>query len=195
METVIPNADKKIPTREAAWELFARYNQSESLIKHALAVEAVMRYFAQELGHDPEFWGIVGLLHDVDYERYPEEHCKKAREILEGENWPEVVIHAVQSHGYGICVDVEPAHEMEKVLYTIDELTGLVNATVLMRPDKKIQGLEVKSVKKKFKQKSFAAGVNRQVIEDGAAMLGMELDDIIYKTIKGMESVAAEIGL
>jgi len=184
-----------MPNREAAWELFTRYNQSESLIKHALAVEAVMRYFAQDLGYDPEFWGIVGLLHDIDYEKYPEEHCIKAREILEQDKWPEELIHAVQSHGYGICSHVEPTHIMEKVLYTIDELTGLINAAVLMRPDKKIEGLEVKSVKKKFKQKSFAAGVNRQVIEDGAAMLGMELDDIIAKTIKGMEGAAAKLGL
>lgn len=184
-----------IPDRAAAWELLTRYNQNESLLKHALTVEAVMRHFAAKLGEDVEKWGIIGLIHDVDYERYPEQHCIKAREILGQENWPEEYIHAVQSHGYNICSDVKPEHIMEKVLFTIDELTGLITATVLMRPDKKIEGLEVKSVRKKWKQKSFAAGVNRQVIEEGAGMLDMELDEVIAETIKGMQSAAHEIGL
>jgi putative nucleotidyltransferase with HDIG domain len=186
---------KPVPDRNEAWDLLTRYNQNESLIKHALAVEAVMRHFAGKLGEDEETWGIIGLVHDLDYERYPDQHCIKAREILEEENWPEDYIRAVQSHGYKICTDVKPEHIMEKVLYTIDELTGLITATVLMRPDKSIEGLEVRSVKKKFKQKSFAAGVNRQVITDGADMLGMELDDLIAETIKGMQKVAEKIGL
>jgi putative nucleotidyltransferase with HDIG domain len=183
------------PDRAAAWDLLTRYNQNESLLKHALTVEAVMKHFAAKLGEDAEKWGIIGLIHDVDYERYPEQHCTKVREILQQENWPEEYIHAVQSHGYNICSDAKPEHIMEKVLYTIDELTGLITATVLMRPDKKMEGLEVKSVKKKWKQKSFAAGVNRQVIEEGAAMLGLELDEIIAETIKGMQSAAQDIGL
>lgn len=188
MSTIIPN-------REIACKLLTRYNSNDSLIKHALSVEAVMRHFAESLNEDVEMWGIVGLIHDVDYERYPDEHCTKARVIMEEENWPDEYIHAVQSHGYNICSNVMPEHIMEKVLYTIDELTGLITATVLMRPDKSIEGLEVRSVKKKWKQKSFAAGVNRQIIEEGAAMLGMELEEIIAGTIKGMQTVAKKIGL
>ncbi len=183
------------PTREKAWDLLTRYNKSESHLKHALAVEAVMRHFAGKFGEDEEKWGIVGLIHDVDYELYPDAHCVKAREILESEGWPEEYIRAVQSHGYNICTDVRPDHVMEKVLYTIDELTGLITATVLMRPDKKIEGLEVKSVVKKWKQKSFAAGVNRQIIGEGVRMLGMELNDIIEDTIKGMQKAAPALGL
>jgi putative nucleotidyltransferase with HDIG domain len=182
--------------RNRAFELLKKYNKNESLIKHALSVEAVMLHFADILGEpDREKWGIIGLLHDVDYEMYPEMHCKKARELLEEDNWPEEYIHAIQSHGYGICSDVEPVHRMEKVLYTIDELTGLITAAALMRPSKSVLDMELKSVKKKFKQKSFAAGVNRDVIEKGAAMLGLELDYIIEETIKGMQTVAEEIGL
>lgn len=188
--------EKTIPTRADAFKLLKTYNESESLINHALAVEAVMIHFAKLLGEaDPEKWGIIGLLHDIDYERYPEAHCVKAREILEENHYPEEYIHAVVSHGWGICVDVAPEALMEKVLYTIDELTGLINATVLLRPSKSILDLEVKSVKKKWKQKGFAAGVNREVIEKGAALLGMELDLIIAETIKGMQQVAEEIGL
>ncbi|HPT78759.1 MAG TPA: HDIG domain-containing protein [Candidatus Atribacteria bacterium] len=183
------------PTRDKALELLTRYNKSESLLKHALAVEAVMRHFAGKLGEDVEKWGIIGLIHDVDYEMYPDAHCIKAREILESEGWPEDYIHAVQSHGYKICTEVRPDHTMEKVLYTIDELTGLITATVLMRPDKRIEGLEVRSVIKKWKQKSFAAGVNRQIIEEGAQMLGMQLYDIIEDTIKGMQKEASALGL
>jgi len=176
-------------------ELLKEYNQNESLIKHALAVEAVMVHFAELFGEDKEKWGIVGLIHDLDYEKYPDQHCIKAREILEERNWPEDYIHAVQSHGWQICSDVEPVERMEKVLYTIDELTGLISATAIMRPSKSILDLTVKSVKKKWKQKSFAAGVNRDIIEKGAQMLGMELDQVIDETIKGMQKVAEEIGL
>lgn len=185
----------KFPAREEAFALLKKYNQNESLIKHALAVEAVMRHFAELFGEDVEKWGIIGLVHDLDYEKYPEQHCKKVRDILTEEGWPEEYIKAVQSHGWKICVDIEPTERMEKVLYTIDELTGLITATALVRPDKSIMGTTVKSVKKKWKQKGFAAGVNREVIEEGARMLGMDLDWIIEETIKGMQKVAGEIGL
>ena len=182
-------------TREEAFNLLKKYNQDESLIRHALAVEAVMRHFAGLFGEDVEKWGVIGLIHDLDYERYPEEHCQKVRELLEAEGWPEVYIHAVQSHGWGICTDIEPVHRMEKVLYTIDELTGLIAAAALVRPSKSVLDLEVKSVKKKWKDKSFAAGVNREIIQKGAELLGMELDQVIQETINGMRQVAAEIGL
>ena len=186
---------KIIPNRAAALELLQEFNKNESLIKHALTVEAVMRHFAKLLGEDEEKWGIIGLLHDVDYEMYPEQHCIKAREILTDKEWPEEYIHAVESHGWKLCSNVEPTEKMEKVLYTIDELTGLITATAFMRPSKSVLDMEVKSVKKKWKQKSFAAGVNREVIEEGAGLLGMELDKIIEETIKGMQQVAEEIGL
>jgi len=186
---------KKVPTREIAWELLKEYNQSESLIKHALAVEGVMRHFAELFGEDPEKWGIIGLIHDLDYEKYPDQHCTKTKEILEERNWPQDYIRAVVSHGWQICSDVEPVERMEKVLYTIDELTGLITATALMRPSKSVKDLTVKSVKKKWKQKSFAAGVDRSIIERGAQMLGMELNEVIEETIKGMQKVADAIGL
>jgi putative nucleotidyltransferase with HDIG domain len=182
-------------TREDALQLLKKYNQDESLIKHALAVEAVMRHFAGVFGEDVEKWGIIGLIHDLDYERYPEEHCQKVKELLEAEGWPDEYIHAVQSHGWGICTEVEPVHRMEKVLYAIDELTGLIAAAVLVRPSRSILDLEVKSVKKKWKDKSFAAGVNREIIMKGVELLGMELDQVIQETITGMRQVAAEIGL
>ena len=185
---------KKI-TREEAFNLLKKYNQDESLIRHALAVDAVMRHFAGLFGEDVEKWGIIGLIHDLDYERYPEEHCIKVRELLEAEGWPEEYIHAVQSHGWGICTDVEPVHRMEKVLYAIDELTGLIAAAALVRPSKSVLDLEVKSVKKKWKDKSFAAGVNREIIQKGVELLGMELNQVIQETINGMRQVAEEIGL
>ena len=185
----------KVPTREEALELLKEFNKNDSLIKHALSVEAAMRHFAEIYNEDIEKWGIIGLVHDIDYEMYPEQHCVKAREILEGANWSEEYIRAVQSHGYGICIDVEPITNLEKVLFTIDELTGLIAATCFLRPSKSILDLEVKSVKKKWKQKSFAAGVNREVIEQGAERLGMDLDRIIEETIKGMQKSAEEIGL
>lgn len=187
--------EKISPTREQAFELLKKYNKSDSLIKHGLSVEGVMRHFATLNNEDVEKWGIIGLLHDVDYEMYPEEHCAKAREILEVAGYPEEYIHAIQSHGFGLCIDIEPIHRMENILFTIDELTGLITATALMRPSKSVLDLEVKSVKKKWNQKSFAAGVNREVILSGAERLGMDISEILSETIKGMQSVADEIGL
>ena len=185
-----------VPDRNEAYELLTKYNKSESLIKHGLTVEAVMRHFAEITGEtDIEKWGIIGLVHDLDYEMYPDQHCVKTKEILESIGWPEDYIHAIISHGWKLCIDVEPKEKMEKVLYTIDELSGLVTACVLVRPDKNIMNLEVKSVKKKWKQKSFAAGVNREVIEEGAQMLGLDLEFIIKETIKGMQNAAESIGL
>jgi predicted hydrolase (HD superfamily) len=188
--------DKAIPTREEAYALLTEYNQNDSLIKHALTVEAVMLHFAELLNEeDPEKWGVIGLIHDLDYEMYPEEHCKKTHEILIQKQWPDDYIHAVVSHGWKLCYDVEPVERMEKVLYTIDELTGLIAATALMRPSKSILDTEVKSVKKKWKQKGFASGVNRDVIEEGANMLEMGLEQIMAETIKGMQKAADRIGL
>lgn len=184
------------PTREEAFELLKEYNKDESHIKHALAVEGVMVHFAELLGEeDVEKWGIIGLVHDLDFEMYPDEHCKKTEEILTERNWPKDYIRAIVSHGWGICSDVEPKETMEKVLYTVDELTGLISATALVRPSKSVLDMKPKSVKKKWKQSSFAAGVNRDVIEKGAEMLGMELSKVIEETIKGMQKVAEEIGL
>jgi putative nucleotidyltransferase with HDIG domain len=188
--------ENSVPTRSAAYLLLTQYTQNESLIKHALAVEAVMLHFARLLQEpDPEKWGLVGLLHDLDYELYPDQHCIKVREILAANGWPEEYIHAVQSHGWELTVEVRPEHQMEKVLYAIDELTGLITATAILRPSKSILDLEVKSVQKKWKQKGFAVGVNREVIAKGAGLLGLELDYIIQETINGMKNVAAEIGL
>lgn len=184
-----------IPTRQEALSLLTRYTRSESLIKHAISVEAVMRHFASLYREDIEKWGIIGLIHDLDYEQYPEQHCSMTRKILEDEQWPEEYIRAVVSHGWGICSDTEPEHIMEKVLFTIDELTGLVTASVLVRPSRSIFDLEVKSVKKKWNLKGFAAGANREVIEKGAVMMGRELDYVIGETIEGMRTVAAETGL
>lgn len=184
------------PNREQAYTLLKEYNKNESLIKHALAVEAVMNHFSELLNEeDKEKWGVIGLIHDLDYEMYPDEHCVKSREILEKSGWPEDYIRAVECHGWKICTDVEPVERMEKVLFTTDELTGLIAATALMRPTKSILDLSVKSVKKKWKQKSFAAGVNREIILEGAELLGMEIEEIIGQTIKGMQNVAEEIGL
>jgi predicted hydrolase (HD superfamily) len=184
-----------IPTREQAFELLNQYNKNESLIKHALAVEGVMRYFARKRQEDEEKWGIIGLIHDLDYEQFPEEHCRKTEEILKKNNWPQEYIRAVVSHGWGICSDVEPKTELEKVLYAIDELTGLVVTTALVRPSKSLMDLKAKSVKKKWKDKRFAAGVDRSIIENGAKMLGVELTELITDTILGMREVADKIGL
>jgi len=186
---------KDKPTREEAWNLFKKFNQSESLTKHALAVEGVMRFMARKYNEDEEEWGIIGLVHDLDYEKYPEQHCKKTKEILEDENWPKDYIRAVMSHGYGIVTDIKPESLLEKVLYTIDELTGLVTTSALVRPSKSVLDIKVKSVKKKWKDKRFAAGVNRSIIEKGAEMLNMELSEVIQDTIFGMREVAEEIGL
>ena len=184
-----------IPTRQEAYELLCRYNSNESLIKHALAVEAVMRYMARKNGEDEEKWGIIGLVHDLDYERYPEEHCRKSPELLSEAGWPEEYIRAVVSHGWGLCSDVEPLSLLEKTLYAVDELTGLVTTSALVRPSKSILDMEAKSVKKKWKDKRFAAGVNREVIEKGAALLGVDLTGLITDTIMGMRAAAGEIGL
>ena len=154
-----------------------------------------MRHFARKLGHDEEKWAIVGLIHDLDYEQFPAEHCTKTREILTAQNWPEDYIHAVVSHGFGHCSDVEPTHEMEKVLFAIDELTGLVAAAALVRPSKSILDLEVKSVKKKWKEKSFAAGVDRSVIERGSAMCKIPLEELIAEVIAAIRPIAEQIGL
>ncbi len=184
-----------VPTRAEAFALLTEYNQSESLIKHALAVEGVMRYMARKRGEDEEKWGIIGLVHDLDYERYPDQHCQKTKEILEAHGWPADYIHAVMSHGWGLVTDVKPEHEMEKVLYTIDELTGLVTAVALVRPSRSVLDMKPKSVAKKWKDKSFAAGVNRDVIQQGADMLGMELTELFADVIAGMREVADKIGL
>jgi putative nucleotidyltransferase with HDIG domain len=184
-----------IPTRETALELLKEFNQSESLIKHALAVEAVMRRFARQRGQDEEKWGVVGLVHDLDYEKFPEQHCRKTEAILRERRWPEEYIRAVVSHGWGICSDVQPQSEMEKVLFAVDELTGLVTTSALVRPSKSVLDMEAASVKKKWKDKRFAAGVDRSIIEKGAAMLGMDLPALITETILGMREVAEDIGL
>ena len=184
-----------IPTRQEALALLKEYNKKEGLIKHALAVEAAMRYCARKRGADEEKWGVVGLVHDLDYEQFPEQHCRKTEEILTSGNWPAEYIRAVLAHGWGICTDVEPQSEMEKVLYAIDELTGLIVATALVRPSKSLMDLKAKSVKKKWKDKAFAAGANRDVIQKGAEMLGMELSELITDVIMGMREVADELGL
>jgi predicted hydrolase (HD superfamily) len=177
-------------TRNQAWELLTEYNKDRFHLQHALTVEGVMKYFANELGYgeNAEFWGIVGLLHDLDFEQFPEQHCIKQQEIMRERGIDESIIHATASHGYALTVDIKPEHEMEKVLYATDELTGLIGAVALMRPSKSVSDLEVKSVKKKYKSKNFAAGCSREVIERGAEMLGWELDDLIGRTILAMRS-------
>jgi putative nucleotidyltransferase with HDIG domain len=184
-----------VPTRETALQLFKKYNKSESLLKHALAVEGVMRYMARKSGDDQEKWGVIGLIHDLDYEMYPEQHCTMTKKILEENNWPEEYIRAVMSHGWGLASDVEPVTLLEKTIYAIDELTGLVVTSALVRPSKSVMDMETRSVRKKWNDKRFAAGVDRSVIEKGAAMLGVSLDDLIIDCIMGMREVAAEIGL
>ena len=177
-------------TREDAWNLLTEYNKDEFHLEHAQIVEQTMKYFARELGYGDEedFWGIVGLLHDLDFELYPDEHCIKEQEIMRERGIDEQIIHATASHGYKITVDIKPEHEMEKVLYAVDELTGLIGAVAIMRPSKSVQDLELKSVKKKYKSKNFAAGCSREVIERGAEMLGWELDDLISRTIEALRT-------
>ncbi len=187
--------EERIPSRDEAFQLLVTYTQTESLVRHGLAVEAVMRYFARQRGGDEEQWGIVGLVHDLDYDQFPEQHCVKTEQILREQQWPESYIRAVISHGWGICTDVEPVSDMEKVLYATDELTGLVTTTALVRPSKSILDLEAKSVLKKWKDKSFAAKVDRSIIDRGAAMLGMERRELITQTILGMREVAEQINL
>lgn len=186
---------EKTPTREEALALLRAYNKSDSLLKHAYAVEGVMRSVARKRGEDEDKWGIIGLIHDLDYEKFPDQHCTKTREILQEHDWPEEYIRAAVSHGWGICSDVKPQSVLEKTLYAIDELTGLVTASVLVRPSKSVMDLTVKSVKKKWKSPAFAAGVDRSIIENGAEMLGVEVGELIEDTIKGMQDVAEAIGL
>lgn len=182
-------------TREEAYELLKKYNKDPFHIQHALTVEAVMKWYAKELGFgaDAEYWGIVGLLHDIDFELYPEEHCIKAPELLREGGVGEDIIHGVVSHGYGITVDVAPEHEMEKVLFAADELTGLIWAAALMRPSKSTKDMELKSLKKKYKSKGFAAGCSREVIERGAEQLGWELDKLLTMTLEAMKATEDEI--
>lgn len=174
--------------RNEALNLLKKYNEEEFHIRHALTVEGVMRYFAKELGYAEDFWGIVGLLHDIDFEKYPEEHCQKAPELLKEINAPEDMVHAICSHGYGICSNVEPTHEMEKILFAVDELTGLIWAAAKMRPSKSTKDMEVSSLKKKFKDKKFAAGCSRDIISKGAEKLGWTLEELFEKTINAMRA-------
>ncbi len=184
-----------IPTRDDAFRLLKKYTTKEGLIKHALSVEAVMGHFAQRFNEDEEKWRVIGLVHDLDYEMFPEEHCHKCVELFKEHNWPEEYIRAVISHGFGICTDVKPETNLEKTLYAVDELTGLVASSALVRPSKSILDIKAKSVKKKFKDKRFAAGVDRQVITQGAEFLNMELSELITQVILGMRPAAKTIGL
>ena len=179
----------KTPTREEAYGLLTKYTKSESLINHALAVEAVMRHYAEKLNEDIEYWGAIGLMHDLDYEQYPDMHCKKVVEILQQEGVDRAIIKSIVSHGYGICSDVEPTHVMEKVLYTIDELTGLVTAAALMRPSKSVADLEYSSLWKKYKNQKFAAGVDRSIIEAGCKMWNADLKEVIEEVIIAMRKM------
>lgn len=178
-------------TREAAWELLKKYNKDPFHQHHAVTVEGVMKYFARELGYgeDEEFWGICGLLHDIDFELYPDQHCIKAPELLADINTPEQIVHAVCSHGYGLVCDVEPTHEMEKVLFAVDELTGIIGAAIILRPSHSCKDMDLKSLKKKFKDKRFAGGCNRDVIQTGADQLGWELSDLLQRTLEAMQSM------
>lgn len=187
--------EKFIPSREDAYNLLSDYVEDPYLINHALMVESTMRHFAELYEEDVEKWGVIGLIHDLDFEKYPDQHCQMTEKILIENNWPEDYIRGVLSHGWGMASDVEPIHPMEKVLYTIDELTGLIYATAIMRPSNSLYDLKVKSVKKKFKQASFAAAIKREVIAEGAGLMGMELDKVIGETIEGMKAVSQQIGL
>ncbi|MEI3348550.1 MAG: hydrolase [Dysosmobacter sp.] len=186
---------KACPDRAAALALLQKYNQESFHVRHALTVEAVMRWYAETLGYgeDAEFWATVGLLHDVDFEQWPEEHCRKAPELLAEIGCSEEFVHAVCCHGYGLCSDVEPVHEMEKVLFASDELTGLIGAAALMRPSKSVEDMELSSLKKKFKDKKFAAGCSRDVIRQGAQMLGWELDTLLDRTLQAMRATESQI--
>jgi len=184
----------RIPTRAEAFSLLKEFTSNESLIKHAFAVEAAMRFCARKHGEDEEKWGVIGLIHDLDYEKYPNEHCIKTGEILRERGWPEEYIRAAVSHGWGSCVDVEPQSLLEKTLYAVDELTGLITACALVRPSRSVMDLTPKSVRKKWKVKGFAAGADRAVIERGAEMLGVEINELISDVIMGMREVAPKIG-
>ena len=179
--------------RKEALNLLKKYNKEKFHIRHALTVESIMRYFAKENGYDEEFWGEVGLLHDVDFEQYPDEHCKKAPELLKEINASDDMVHAICSHGYGICSDIKPEHEMEKILFTTDELTGIIWAAAKMRPSKSTKDMELSSLKKKFKDKKFAAGCSRDIIRRGTEQLGWELDTLLDKTLQAMKMCEDEI--
>ncbi|MBI9065921.1 MAG: HDIG domain-containing protein [Salinivirgaceae bacterium] len=183
------------PTREQAFELLKEYNKTQSLVKHGLAVEATMRHFAKHFNEDEELWGIIGLVHDLDYEKFPEQHCIKTEEILKENNWPEEYIRAVLSHAWGTCNDIKPESLLEKTLFTIDELTGLVTTSALVRPTKSILDMTAKSVKKKWNNKNFAAKIDRSIIEKGAELMEMELTEIITLTIEGMAKIADQLEL
>jgi len=174
-------------TREQAWDLLTKYNKGEFLLRHAITLEHVMGWYARELGHDQDHWSIVGLLHDLDFEMWPEEHCVKSQELMREAGVDEDIIRSTASHGWGQCVDIRPEHQMEKVLFAVDELTGLIGAAALMRPSKSTQDMELKSLKKKYKDKRFAAGCSREVIAQGAELLGWELDELLGKTLKAMQ--------
>ena len=186
---------EKQPSRSEAYNLLCRYNTQESLIRHGLAVEAVMRYFAEQSGEEVEKWGVIGLCHDLDYEQFTDQHCVMTRKILESENWPESYIRAIVSHGWGICSDVEPLERMEKILFATDELTGLITACVYVRPSKSILDLTTKSVMKKWNTRAFAAGANRDVIAKGAEMLGLSVETLVEETIVAMQLRTQMIGL
>jgi predicted hydrolase (HD superfamily) len=183
------------PSRDEAYALLCEYNKQESLLRHGLAVEAVMRYFAQKSGDDIEKWGAIGLCHDLDYEQFPDQHCTMTRKILEAQNWPEPYIRAIVSHGWGMCSDTEPFHYLEKILFATDELTGLITACVYVRPSKSILDLTTKSVMKKWNTRAFAAGANRDVITKGADMLGLKVEELVQETILSMQRSAETIGL
>ncbi len=175
-------------TRDDAWALLTKYNSEPFHLQHAQTVEGVMRWYAEKLGYDPDYWGIVGLLHDLDFEQWPDEHCVKSQELMREAGVDEDIIRSTASHGYGICADIKPEHEMEKILFASDELTGLIGAAALMRPSKSVQDMEVKSVKKKFKDKRFAAGCSRDIIRNGADELGWTLDELFSQTLEAMKS-------
>ncbi len=183
------------PSREDAWTLICEFTDTDRMRRHALAVEAAMRYLARKHGEDEEMWGVVGLIHDLDFEKYPDQHCVKTREILEERGWPESYVRAALSHAWGTHTDLEPHSLMEKTLFAVDELTGLVAASALVRPSKSVMDMKAKSVKKKWKDKRFAAGVDRSIIDKGAVMLGVEISDLITDVIMGMREKAEELGL
>ena len=186
---------QKKMTKQQAWELLCEYNKEPFHLQHGRTVGAVLRWYAEKLGHGDEadFWETVGLLHDLDFEQYPEEHCKKEVEIMRQRGLDERLIHAAACHGWGQCTDLEPEHEMEKVLFAVDELTGLIGAAALMRPSRSVQDMELKSLKKKFKDKKFAAGCSREVITKGAELLGWDLDKLLGDTLAAMQAVEAEL--
>ena len=181
--------------REQAYEILTRYTKSKNLVNHGLAVEGAMRHFASLCGADEDYWGNIGMLHDADYEMYPEEHLRHTAELLKPYGVSDAEIHAINSHGWGICSDVEPAEHMEKVLFAVDELTGLIVACALVTPDKKLAAVTTESVLKKWKKKDFARGANREIISKGAEMLGMPLEELVSETLKGMQKIVGEIGL